>query len=887
MEELKAENKAKKEAIKAKKRGEKTAAEIEQEKSDAEAGPIIQNSGAIFVGQHNIDTLDRKWWRSQIGLVQQEPFLFNETIYNNVARGLIGSQWEDEPVEKKQELVEEACKEAFADEFIRRLPDGYKTMVGESGLKLSGGQRQRLAIARSIIKRPAILILDEATSSIDVRGERIVQAALDRVSKNRTTITIAHRLSTIRKVDHIIVLKEGTAVEEGTHDELVTREDGVYANLVRAQHLELGGTDSEHAEALEQAAKTDAEDLALEKTRSKASKLGDVEEASTSATAGFKPGGFFDSVGRLLYEQRKHRLIYSCILLGALGAGAGFATQAYLFSHLIVVFQDMGDQLISAGNFWSLMFFVLALCAAVCYALIGFCTNSLSVYVSTTYRQEYFESILNKPIPWFDGDDNSSGTLAARLSTDPQQLQEILGPNMALPIVAVFNVIGCTIISFVFGWKLTLVTFFAALPVLLTASFMRIRYEIQFEAFNAKVFAKSSKFAAESIGAFRTVAALTLEETISRRYRDLLEEHVSKASKKGRLAVLVFALSDSLELCCMALSFWYGGQLLGNHEYDLIQFFIIYIAIVQGGQAAGQFLAFGPNIAQATAASNRILGSRGEPEVRYKTDKDATGSQSSVAGEPQDSEGVAIEFRDVGFTYPTRDVPVYKHLSFTIPRGAYVAFVGPSGCGKTTVISLLERFYSVASGQILIDGTDMASVPLPAYRTACALVSQEPTLFEGTVRENLALGLPHGASDADVEEACRSAEIHAFITSLPQSYATPLSAGTHASLSGGQKQRLCIARALLRKPRLLLLDEATSSLDSQSESLVQQAIEKVAGSGKVTIVVVAHRLATVQNAGRIVVLGEGGRILEEGRHADLVQRRDVYWGMCRAQALDR
>ncbi|MCJ1388690.1 hypothetical protein MMC18_001539 [Xylographa bjoerkii] len=888
IEELKAEKKAKKEAKKAIKKGEKPAAEIEQEKRDAEAGPIIQNSGTIFVGQHNIETLDCKWWRSQIGLVQQEPFLFNETIYNNVAKGLIGSQWEDELVAKKQELVEEACKEAFADEFIRRLPDGYHTMVGESGIKLSGGQRQRLAIARSIIKRPAILVLDEATSSIDVHGERIVQAALDQVSKNRTTITIAHRLSTIRKADHIVVLKEGAAVEEGTHDELVTREDGVYSKLVRAQHLELGGTEDEQTEALEQAATIDADELVLEKTRSKASKLGDAEESpSKFLAAGYKPRGFIYSVGRFLYEQRKHQLIYSLILLGAIGAGSVFATQAYLFSHLIVVFQYVGAQLVAAGNFWSLMFFVLALCVAVCYALIGFCTNSLSVYVSTTYRQEYFESILNKPVPWFDSEDNSSGTLTARLSNDPQQLQEILGPNMALPLVAVFNVTGCTIISFYFGWKLTLVTFFAALPVIVTASFMRIRYEMHFEAFNAKVFAESSKFAAESIGAFRTVAALTLEDTITRHYRSLLDEHVSKAFKKGRLAVLIFALSDSLELCCMALTFWYGGQLLGNHEYGVMQFFIIYIAIVQGGQSAGHFLAFGPNVAQATAAANRILAFRGTPEVVYESHDPPRLSKTSTADFDTTGEGVEIEFRDVGFTYPTRDIPVYKHLSFTIARGDYVAFVGPSGCGKTTVISLLARFYTLSSGQILIDGTDMADVPLAAYRSACALVSQEPTLFEGTVRENLVLGLPHGATDAAVEAACRAAEIHDFITSLPHAYATPLSAGTHASLSGGQKQRLCIARALLRQPRLLLLDEATSSLDSHSESLVQRAIERIARSGQVTIVVVAHRLATVQNAARIVVLGEGGAIREEGTHAELVKRRGPYWGMCSAQALDR
>lgn len=206
-----------------------------KEKEDTEEADLGPNTctGSITVGGINIRDVDLKWWRSHIGLVQQEPFLFNDTIFNNVAFGLCGTPLQDATREEKVALVEEACREAYAEDFITELPKGYETFVGESGIKLSGGQRQRIAIARSIIKKPQILILDEATSAIDVRTERIVQEALDRVSKNRTTIVIAHRLSTIKRADKIVVLRQGRLVEEGTHEQLLNDEKGVYYGLVR------------------------------------------------------------------------------------------------------------------------------------------------------------------------------------------------------------------------------------------------------------------------------------------------------------------------------------------------------------------------------------------------------------------------------------------------------------------------------------------------------------------------------------------------------------------------------------------------------------------------------------------------------------------------------
>ena len=242
-----------------------------------------------------------------------------------------------------------------------------------------------------------------------------------------------------------------------------------------------------------------------------------------------------------------------------------------------------------------------------------------------------------------------------------------------------------------------------------------------------------------------------------------------------------------------------------------------------------------------------------------------------------------VELKAVTFQYPTRDAPIYRNLNLSIQAGQFVAFVGPSGCGKTTVISLLERFYEPLSGTITFNDQDIKDIELTSYRRALSLVAQEPKLFDGTIRENLILGLDD-ASEEKIVQACKDAEIHDFIVSLPDGYATPLGINTQTSLSGGQKQRLCLARALLREPMLLLLDEATSSLDSQSEKLVQAAIEKLVGQRSMTVIAVAHRLATIQKADVIFVFGEsevgsGSRIVEQGTHHDLLRRRGAYWQM--------
>lgn len=798
--------------------------------------------GAIKVGNANLNDVDAKWWRSQIGLVQQEPFLFNDTIYKNVAYGLCGTEWQGVAEKEKLEMVKTACKEAYADEFISRLPKGYDTVVGESGIKLSGGQRQRIAIARSIVKRPPILILDEATSAIDVRTERIVQHALDRVSQNRTTIVIAHRLSTIKKADKIVVLRSGSCVEEGTHEELLLDEDGVYHGLVNAQAITMGKEELQ-----------DEDSLGLDLISVPSNKAAEPDVVIPSAPLPeseeepqYKRKSFLNSFGRLVLEQRGNWFLYSLIMIAVLGAGVVYPLQAYIFAQLIYSFTLTGQALVNTGNHWALMFFIEALGVFLAYFILGWSSHLVSIVVSTYYRKEYLEHILEKRVAFFDAEGNSAGTLTSRLSDDPHRIEALMGTEMGMALIAVFNLIGCIIISFVFGWKLSLVGNLTVMPVILAAGFYRFKLETEFEEMNAAVFAESSQFGTEAIGAFRTVRSLIMEDVIVNRYAMLLRQHVISASKKALTGTTVFTTSDSIELLCQALVFWYGGRLMANREYDITQFFVVYMSVIVGSQAAGIWFSFSPNLAEAAAASNRIISMRPPEDDGSRTPKPFQIEKGSVG----------IEFKDVHFTYKSRSNPVLTGMNMKIEPGQFAGLVGASGSGKSTIVSLLERFYDPDSGVILCGDQDITSVSTKTYRSKLALVAQESTLYEGTVKENVALSMDAvDATDEAIEQACKEAQIHDFIASLPEGYATKLGP-KGVQLSGGQRQRLALARALLRRPTLLLLDEATSSLDSESEKLVQEAIER-AGEGR-TVVAVAHRLATIQNAGKsaeICILG--------------------------------
>lgn len=260
------------------------------------------------------------------------------------------------------------------------------------------------------------------------------------------------------------------------------------------------------------------------------------------------------------------------------------------------------------------------------------------------------------------------------------------------------------------------------------------------------------------------------------------------------------------------------------------------------------------------------------------------GSNSILSSEEKHEGMPKLEFRQVSMSYKHKNSPTLRNVSFAIEQGETVALVGPSGAGKSTVIALLERFYEVSAGTLLIDGVDIREHDPCQLRACIGLVSQEPHFFPGSIRHNLAMSsaLQDEGSTKQIQAACAKVGLHDFILSLPEGYDTECSSATSTKLSGGQQQRLSIARALIRDPQILLLDEPTSALDAHTERDVQEALE-LAASGRTTLIV-AHRLSSIKHVDRIIVF-DRGRIAEMGTHAELMQNKALYASMANAQAL--
>ncbi|TDZ19176.1 Leptomycin B resistance protein pmd1 [Colletotrichum orbiculare MAFF 240422] len=830
------------------------------------------NAGTIKLDGQPIDRLNLNWLRKNVRLVQQEPVLFQGTVFDNIVNGLVGTQWENASREEQMQLVQEAAKVAFAHDFVSQLPQGYDTMIGERGGLLSGGQKQRVAIARSIISQPKVLLLDEATSALDPHAEGVVQQALDKASEGRTTIVIAHKLATIRKADNIVVMNKGKIVEQGTHEGLL-KQDGAYTRLVKAQNLAVADEDSvtETEGDEEDSPPKDTMDLTKTMSRYRTTDQNRMEaQKDRDNYDNHKQMGLISVVLRMVRETPELSWPYIGTVVAV----------SLIIANLVDVFTLTGSEMISRGNFYSLMFFVLALGVLFCYFTMGWTTNLIAQGLNHKLRRQCLDDFLRQDLQFYDRPENNTGALASRLASNPQSILELMGFNIGLILISTLNVVACSILAIATTWKLGLVVVFAGLPPLVSSGYIKVRLDAKLDTNTSKRYSTSAAIASESVTAIRTVSSLAIEESVLKRYTTELDHAVKASTAPLFIMTIAFGLTQCIEYFFMALGFWYGCRLLSFGEISMYQFFVAFMGTFFSGQAASQLFQYSSSMTKGVNAGNYLF---------WLHDLQPTIQETPENHDRSPKSGSSMSFDQLKFSYPLRpDSHVLRGIDLEIKKGQFVALVGASGCGKSTMIAMLERFYDPTTGTIRIDGDALTDLNPRLYRRFVALVQQEPTLFQGSIRENIALGIDSKSltdvSDVQVEEACRAANAWDFVASLPEGLGTSCG-NSGMQLSGGQRQRIAIARALIRNPRILLLDEATSALDTESEKIVQQALSEAAKNGERITVAVAHRLSTVKDADVICVF-YGGRIVEKGTHAQLVAKGGMYKQMCEAQNLE-
>ncbi|CAM9371348.1 unnamed protein product [Chrysoparadoxa australica] len=844
--------------------------------------------GSICMDGVPLTELNVRWYRSQIGYVGQEPVLFAGSILSNISYGKPGCSMEE---------VIAAAKAANAHNFITKFPQGYDTECGQGGLQLSGGQKQRISIARAIICEPSILILDEATSALDSESEKVVQDALVslREQKKRTTITIAHRLSTIQDCDRIAVVANKGIAELGTHAELM-ESGGIYAELCALQR---SGT----AEDEDEAAGQDAV-LARQRSGSLGRRLSrggsDATVSVHQPTRGFNlthasKCARLPYLGSASIQEEELPNVgagrlwalnapdwpYICLgLIGALVAGSLFPLEGLLIATIQANFYTTDfEQLRRDANEYAIYFAVLGAAAMVGHTMLAYGFAVAGERMTRKLRAMCFKAFLGHDIGWFDKEENALGNLTIRLEEDAGKVHNATGTNLAHKVQLVVTLLMGVIIGLIVAWQVGLAAI-ALIPMMAFAGIIQMamltgRYNDD-EGLDGGT--SAGVILGGSLNNMTTVAAFNMQSDVSKRYGDTVMGTVALRTKKAILAGAAFGYSQAVMFWVFAVLFYVGAVLVDKGDVSFENFFQAMFAVMMGAFGIGQINMDINAGAEGQIAANRIFKAVDEPKPLDPFNPDGA--------KPTSTEG-RLSFKGIKFAYPARpDQQIYGSKEFPngfnleVEPGETVALVGPSGAGKSTGIALLLRFYEASAGEIRLDGRDIKELNLHWLRHQFGYVGQEPSLFMGTIKENIAKGKAD-ATDDEIIAAAQAANAHDFITAFTDGYDTEVGEKS-ALLSGGQKQRIAIARAIVSDPPCLLLDEATSALDNESEKVVQEALNGLQALKKRTTMVVAHRLTTIKNADKIAVLSGGG-VKELGTHAELLAKKGIFYKLWERQ----
>ena len=786
-------------------------------------------SGAVRIGGRDLRELSFEQIRALISVVNQDTFLFHGTVEDNIRMGRPDASEVD---------VQAAARAANIHEFVLGLPHGYRTVVGEKGIKLSGGQRQRVAIARALLRDTPILVLDEALSAVDAENEAVIQEALDRLMRGRTTLILAHRLSSVIDCDRILVLDGGKVAESGRHDALM-RADGVYARLM--------------AEQAREARAADGHEIA---SPARAESLADVPGGATAPpTEGIIKAeglGWLRLVAALmaLIVPWKGRLTATFVfgvlrVLAFIGVG--------ILSALVVRALKHGDPY--AAYLWALA--AVAPLSGLLHWIESWLAHDMAFRLLAEMRIDAFRK-LDALAPAYLVR-RRTGDLMTLATHDIELVEYFFAHTVAPAFVAVLvPAVVLAVLASQSAWiALALAPFLAAAGL---SPFLRRGRVDRLGSAAREAAGELGAFAVDSVQGLAEIVAFQQErargaalDALSARHVALRLPFFAELTWQQSLLEIITGLGGLVVVVV-------GAALAARGAVDPAILPLLTLLAMAAFLPVSEIAQIGRQLADTLGATRRIFALANEPVP-----------VTDGPGAPLGAGAPALALEGVGFTYPGNNRRALSDITVAIPAGKTVALVGSSGAGKTTTAQLLMRFWDPDSGRITLDGVDLRVHRLDDLRRRIALVAQDTYLFNDSLRRNILLARP----DAD-EAALRAAVAHAaldeLVAGLPDGLESMVGErGT--SLSGGQRQRVAIARAFLKDAPVLILDEATSHLDALNEQAVRGALDRLKADR--TTIVIAHRLSTVRDADLIVVL-DHGRIAEVGTHDALLAQRGVY-----------
>jgi len=824
--------------------------------------------GEICIGGVNVKDIAYSNLMNIISFVFQDIFLFNDTVYNNIAVGKLNA--------RKEEVIA-AAKAAQCHEFIETLPKKYDTIIGSAedkeGVLLSGGEQQRICIARAILKNSPILVLDEATAFSDPENEYNIQLALKELIKDKTVIVIAHNLNTIKSADNIIVVKKGKIVEQGKHDYLL-KLNGLYHSMWEAYihsskwYITNKINQSKDISNLNDAIDYQINSISDDKGENEIINIQEEKMPSQKTKKLYKEGGVISDNFNILYNITcgNPKRVYPAISYTILANFVNVLPFCLTIMVVQTVFEsfDGSNTPLNKTKIWIisgiLLVYIFVMYAAQVPAFNSSYTKGYEGSVAG--RMKLAEHIRKLPIGTIYAKD--PGEMVSLLMNDFQTIET--SSHMIPQLYGAYVMPIFAFISLLFvDWRLDLAAFLPFPIGLLILIFVTsLQNKLSFSQLFAKVEAGSSFH--EYMNGIRCIKAYNLIGTKFDRLQTAFYKLMIESIKIEVVLGPIVSLSNTITHTGIFFMILVGAYLLKNNDVKITTFVMF---LVIGSRIFDPLVKSIGNIATirySAVAGKRILKfldlpiMEGTTNVNYGPKKD-------------------IVFKDVNFKYMNeekssnikKDSKKYdlQNINLTMKQGTITALVGPSGSGKTTLLKLISKFYDIDSGKITYAGEDISKIDPEFYMKNISIVFQDVYLFQDTIANNIRFG-QEDATKEDIIEVAKKACAHEFIINLPNGYDTMVGEGG-CTLSGGEKQRISIARAILKNSPIVLLDEATSSLDPENEMEVQNAIsELIVGR---TVIVISHHLKTIKETDNIVVLEEGC-VVEQGTHDQLLNNNN-------------